>query len=79
MLLGVVTTALMHHLYLFGLKRLSATTCNGFIALEPVHPIVLAAVIFGEPLALEVVVSGTLIIGSSVMLLRADRVTVVLD
>ncbi|MBO9667085.1 MAG: EamA family transporter [Bdellovibrio sp.] len=33
--LGVVTTALMHQLYLFALTRLSAATCSGFIALEP--------------------------------------------
>jgi drug/metabolite transporter (DMT)-like permease len=79
MLLGVVTTALMHQLYLFALKRMSATTCSGFIALEPVYAIVFAAVFFGEPLTLWVVVSGTLIIGSSVVLLRADRVTVALD
>ena len=79
MLLGVVTTALMHQLYLFALKRLSATTCSGFIALEPVYAIVFAAVFFGEPLTLWVVVSGALIIGSSVVLLRADRVTVILD
>ncbi|WHZ13624.1 MAG: hypothetical protein OJF52_000457 [Nitrospira sp.] len=79
MLLGVVTTALMHQLYLFALKRLSATTCSGFIALEPVYAIVFAAVFFGEPLTLWVVVSGALIIGASVVLLRAERVTVVLD
>ncbi len=79
MLLGVVTTAFMHQLYLFALKRLSATTCSGFIALEPVYAIVFAALFFGEPLTIWVVVSGALIIGSSVVLLRADRITVVLD
>ncbi|MBX3124724.1 MAG: DMT family transporter [Nitrospira sp.] len=79
LLLGVVTTAFMHQLYLFALKRLSATTCSGFIALEPVYAIVFAAVFFGEPLTLWVVVSGVLIIGASVVLLRAERVTVVLD
>lgn len=79
MLLGVVTTAFMHQLYLFALKRLSATTCSGFIALEPVYAIVFAAIFFGEPLTLWVVVSATLIIGSSIVLLRAEQVTVVLD
>lgn len=79
MLLGVVTTAFMHQLYLFALKRLSATTCSGFIALEPVYAIVFAAIFFGEPLTLWVLVSAALIIGSSIVLLRAEQVTVVLD
>ena len=79
MLLGVVTTAFMHQLYLFALKRLSATTCSGFIALEPVYAIVFAAIFLGEPLTLWVVVSAALIIGASIVLLRAEQVTVVLD
>lgn len=79
MLLGVVTTAFMHQLYLFALKRLSATTCSGFIALEPVYAIVFAAIFLGEPLTLWVLVSAALIIGSSIVLLRAEQVTVVLD
>ena len=79
MLLGVVTTAFMHQLYLFALKRLSATTCSGFIALEPVYAIVFAAIFLGEPLTLWVVVSAALIIGSSIVLLRAEQATVVLD
>ena len=79
MLLGVVTTAFMHQLYLFALKRLSATTCSGFIALEPVYAIVFAAIFFGEPLTRWVVVSAAFIIASSIVLLRAERVTVVLD
>lgn len=79
MLLGVVTTAFMHQLYLFALKRLSATTCSGFIALEPVYAIVFAAVFFGEPLTLWVSVSAGLILAASIVLLRAERITVVLD
>ncbi len=79
MLLGVVTTAFMHQLYLFALKRLSATTCSGFIALEPVYAIVFAAIFFGEPLTLWVLVSAALIIGASIVLLRAEQVIVVLD
>lgn len=79
MLLGVVTTAFMHQLYLFALKRLSATTCSGFIALEPVYAIVFAAIFLGEPLTLWVLVSAALIIGSSIVLLRAEQVTVVPD
>ena len=41
--------------------------------------VVAVSVFFGEPLALWVVASGALIIGSPVVLLRADPVTVVFD
>ncbi|AFY00316.1 DMT family transporter [Bdellovibrio bacteriovorus] len=71
--LGVVTTALMHQLYLFALSRLSAKTCSGFIALEPVYAIAFAAILFGQPITLWVVVSGLMIIGASLALLFTDR------
>lgn len=70
-LLGVVTTALMHQLYLFALTKLSATTCSGFIALEPAYAVAFAALFFGEPITLWVVVSGCLILGASLLLLRS--------
>jgi drug/metabolite transporter (DMT)-like permease len=70
--LGVVTTALMHQLYLFALARLSATTCSGFVALEPVYAVGFAALLFGEPVTLWVVVSGALIVGASLTLLRME-------
>jgi len=49
-LLGVVTTALMHQLYFYALQQLSATLCSAFVALEPVYAIVFAAWFFNEPL-----------------------------
>lgn len=67
-LLGVVTTALMHQLYFYALKRLSASTCSGFVALEPVYAIFFAALFFGEPLTARVAVSGILILSASFLL-----------
>lgn len=69
-LLGVVGTALAHQLYLFGLGRLPAAACGGVVSLEPVYAIVLAALIFGDPVGPAVVVSAVLIVGASVLLLR---------
>jgi drug/metabolite transporter (DMT)-like permease len=70
--LGVVTTALMHQLYLFALARLSATTCSGFVALEPVYAVVFAALLFGEPVTVWVALSGALIVGASLTLHKRD-------
>jgi drug/metabolite transporter (DMT)-like permease len=67
-LLGIVTTALMHQLYFYSLKRLSASTCSGFVALEPVYAIIFAAIFFSEPLAARVAVSGALILCASFLL-----------
>lgn len=71
-LLGVVTTAVMHQLYFYALRRLSASTCSGFVALEPVYAILFAALFFHEPISLWVVLSGLLIIGASYTLLRLE-------
>ncbi|HWU45036.1 MAG TPA: DMT family transporter [Bdellovibrio sp.] len=78
-LLGVVTTAIMHQLYLFALTKLSATVCSGFIALEPIYAIVLAAIFFKEPITFWVVVSGFLIIGASLVLLRSESENINMD
>ena len=71
--LGVVATALMHQLYFFSLKRLSAAVCGGFVALEPVYAIVFAAILFAEPIGPMVIVSGVLIVGASMLLLTRTR------
>jgi drug/metabolite transporter (DMT)-like permease len=67
-LLGIVTTALMHQLYFYALKRLSASTCSGFVALEPVYAILFASLIFSEPLTASVIISGILILSASFLL-----------
>ncbi len=71
--LGVVATALMHQLYFFGLKRLPAAVCAGFVALEPVYAILFAALLFSEPIGPTVIVSGALIVGASFLLLSRSR------
>ena len=72
-LLGAITTALMHQLYLYALQRLPASTCSGFVALEPVYAIVFAALLFGEPITLWVGLSACCIVGASLLLLLRDR------
>jgi drug/metabolite transporter (DMT)-like permease len=67
--LGVVATALAHQLYFFALRRLPAAVCGSFVSLEPVYAIAMAAVLFGEPIGLVVVVSGVMIVGASSLLL----------
>jgi drug/metabolite transporter (DMT)-like permease len=66
--LGIITTALMHQLYFYALKRLSASTCSGFVALEPVYAIIFAAIFFSEPLPARVAISGILILSASFLL-----------
>jgi drug/metabolite transporter (DMT)-like permease len=67
--LGVIATATMHQLYFFALKHLPASVCGGFVSLEPVYAIVFAAVLFGDPIGLTVILSGALIVGASLVLL----------
>jgi drug/metabolite transporter (DMT)-like permease len=69
--LGVVGTALAHQLYLVGLRRLPAAVCGGLVTLEPVYAILLAALLFDEPVGLAVAASAVLIIGASLALLRS--------
>lgn len=71
--LGVINTALMFQLYLYALKRISATTCSGFIALEPVYAIIFAGLLFHEPITPWIIVSIFLIVGASLALLKIER------
>ncbi|MGB9152800.1 MAG: DMT family transporter [Alphaproteobacteria bacterium] len=72
LLLGVMTTAVMHQLYFYALRRLSASTCSGFVALEPVYAILFAAVLFHESITLWVILSAVLIVGASVAFLKLE-------
>lgn len=63
----------MFQLYLYALKRISATTCSGFIALEPVYAIIFAGLLFHEPITPLIVVSILLIVGASLALLKIER------
>jgi drug/metabolite transporter (DMT)-like permease len=71
--LGVVTTALMHQLYFYALRRLSASSCSGFIALEPVYAILFAALLFHEPITIWVIASGAMILLSSFAMYRFGK------
>lgn len=71
--LGVVNTAVLLLLYLYALQRISASTCSGFIALEPVYAISFAALLFGDPVTPWIMVSMALIIGASLILLRIEQ------
>lgn len=71
--LGVFNTAVMLLIYLYALERLSASTCSGFIALEPVYAIVFAALFFQEPITPWIVISIVLILGASITLLRLEK------
>jgi drug/metabolite transporter (DMT)-like permease len=71
-LVGIVNTAVMLQLYLYALRRISASTCSGFVALEPVYAILLAALFFHEPITVWIVLSSTLIVGASLTLLRLE-------
>jgi len=70
--LGVVNTAVMLLLYLYALKRISASTCSGFVALEPVYAIVFAALLFAEPVTPWIFASIILILGA-LTLMRFDK------
>lgn len=71
--LGIINTALMLQIYQYALRRISASTCSGFIALEPVYAILFAALIFHEPITPWIVVSIVLIIGASLTLLKIEQ------
>ncbi len=73
--LGTINTAVMLLIYLYALKRISPSTCSGFIALEPVYAILFAALFFHEPVTPWIVVSVVLILGASFTLLKLEKET----
>lgn len=68
--LGVFNTAVMLMLYLYALRYISASTCSGFVALEPVYAILFAAWLFDEAITPWILLSIILIIGASLILLK---------
>lgn len=70
--LGVLNTAILLLLYLYALRRIPASACSGFVALEPVYAIAFAAWLFGEPVTAWILLSIVLIVGASLVLLRTD-------
>ncbi len=72
-LLGTLSTGLMHQLYFYALRRIAASTCGGFLALEPVYAILFAAYFFHEPISPLIAISGPLIVGASMVLARSEN------
>lgn len=71
--LGTINTAVMLLIYLYALRRISPSTCSGFIALEPVYAILFAALFFHEPVTPWIAVSMVLILGASFTLLKLEK------
>lgn len=71
--LGTINTAIMLLIYLYALRRISPSTCSGFIALEPVYAILFAALFFSEPVTPWIMISIVLILGASFTLLKIEK------
>lgn len=69
-LLGVFGTVLAHQLFLFALTRLPAAACGAFVSMEPVYAILLAALLFSEPVGVGVAAGAALIVAASLLLLK---------
>ena len=63
-LLGLVFTAVSGYLYIWLIRRVTAQSMGLLAYLEPVSAALLAALILDEPLGLQTVLGGALVIGS---------------
>ncbi|WP_430444742.1 MAG: DMT family transporter [Pseudomonas piscis] len=61
--LGVLGSALAYIWYYDGLRRIGATRCGVFIALNPLTAVILGALLLAEQLSLVMVLGGALILG----------------
>jgi len=64
LLLAIVTTAIGHTLFLFSLKRFSATTASIISSIQPVYGIIIGIVFLKEIPVLTTVIGGILILTS---------------
>lgn len=71
--LGIFGTVLAHQLFLFALTRLPAAACGAFVSMEPVYAILLAALLFSEPVGPGVAAGAALIVAASFLLLKPAR------
>jgi len=67
LLLGVVFTALAHTLFVYGLKKISASVSSLIACLEPVYGIILALLLLGEMPPLKQISGAILIILAMVL------------
>ncbi len=62
--LGLITTAIGHTLFVSALKYLTASTASILASLQPVYAIILAVIIIGEAVGINVVLGGILILSA---------------
>jgi len=63
-LLGVVFTALAHTLFIYGLKKISASHASLIAALEPVYGILLAFMLLNEVPSVKMIAGGLIIMAT---------------
>jgi len=66
-ILGIVSTAVAHSLFIGGMRRVRARTAGLVAALEPVYGILFALVVLGERPSLRTLGGGMLILGAAVL------------
>ncbi|MGK7393343.1 MAG: DMT family transporter [Candidatus Cyclobacteriaceae bacterium M3_2C_046] len=62
LILGLVTTAVGHTLFVRSLKHFTASTASVISSLQPIYGIILAVIVLNEQLPFNVIAGGTLII-----------------
>ncbi|WP_299222909.1 EamA family transporter [uncultured Aquimarina sp.] len=67
LVLAILTTAIGHTLFLFSLKRFSATTASIISSIQPVYGIIIGMIFLGEIPVLTTIIGGTLILTSVVI------------
>jgi DME family drug/metabolite transporter len=68
--MGLVPTALAYWLFARGLRTTPATTASLLTLIEPLTATVLAVLLFGEHLTVNILGGGALLIGAVVVLVR---------
>ncbi|MEQ9426693.1 MAG: DMT family transporter [Cyclobacteriaceae bacterium] len=62
LVLGLFTTVIGHTLFLYSLKKLSASTAGILFSLQPVYAIILAIIVIDEIITSNVILGGGLIL-----------------
>ncbi len=65
-LLGVLFTAFPHALFTSALRQLSAKTVSLVSCLQPLYGALLALILLGEPLALNTIIGGSLVVATAI-------------
>lgn len=73
-LIAVVSTVIAMVTFFIGIQRLGAADAATLSTLEPVVTFILAAILLGEPILINQVVGGAIILGAVIWLTRASAV-----